>query len=116
MSYKRTGWCIVISGLLMPGAALPARADGEPTPPTDHPTRAEFSKLQADVRDQKKLIIQLMQNEQQRYDMLLRLIQGQDQPSASGPGAPSPSAAPTPTALDPSGARAGTNGNANANA
>src|SRR3954471_16552658 len=50
----------------------PARAqDGAP------PTRAEFNKLQNDVKEQRALIIQLMQSDQQRYDMLLRLLQGQ---------------------------------------
>ena len=32
------------------------------------PSWAEFQKLQTEVRDQRQLIIQLMQSEQQRYD------------------------------------------------
>jgi plastocyanin len=39
------------------------------------PTWAEFQKLQTEMRDQRALIIQLMQSEQQRYDMLLKLLQ-----------------------------------------
>ena len=41
-----------------------------------HPRR-RWAKLQNDVREQRQLIIQMMQTEQQRYDMLLRLLQGQ---------------------------------------
>jgi plastocyanin len=52
------------------------------------PTRAEFTKLQNEVKEQRALIIQLMQSEQQRYDMLLRLMQGQ-------PGVVVPPSAPT---------------------
>lgn len=51
--------------------AAPVRAD-EAAPPT----RAEFMKLQGEVKEQRALIIQLMQSDQQRYDMLLRLLQG----------------------------------------
>ena len=38
------------------------------------PSWAEFSKLQQEVHDQKQLLIQLIQTEQQRYDMLLKLL------------------------------------------
>jgi plastocyanin len=113
MSYERTRWCVLFSGLLIPGAALPAHADGDApaVAATDNPTRSEFNKLQAEVKDQKKLIIQMMQNEQQRYDMLLRLIQGQQDSAGSGSGAAlgspaAPTAAgPGAAALDPSSAR-----------
>ena len=46
------------------------------------PTWAEFQKLQTEVRDQRQLIIQLIQSEQQRYDMLLKLIQTGGGPAA----------------------------------
>jgi plastocyanin len=66
------------------------------------PTRAEFSKLQSDVREQRQLIIQMMQTEQQRYDMLLRLLQGQGGgtpvPGLSAAPAPAPGEAPAPEA------------------
>jgi plastocyanin len=84
----------ILAGLLVGEMALPAmaqdnRADKAPEVP---PTRAELTKLQTDVREQRQLIIQMMQTEQQRYDMLLRLLQGQ------GGGTPVPglSAAPLP--------------------
>jgi len=61
------------------------------------PTMAEFKQLQSDVSEQRQLIIQLMQNEQQRYDMLLRLIQGGSKNNLEGAAA-SPAMAPSATA------------------
>jgi len=63
----------LVIGYIVAGVAVPARAQDDHGPPT----RAEFSKLQSDVREQRDLIIQMMQTEQQRYDMLLRLFSGQ---------------------------------------
>src|SRR5580692_8376462 len=82
----------ILAGLLVGEMALPAmaqdnRADKAPEVP---PTRAELTKLQTDVREQRQLIIQMMQTEQQRYDMLLRLLQGQ------GGGTPLPGVAAAP--------------------
>ena len=57
------------------------------------PTRAEFAKLQNEVKEQRSLIIQLMQSDQQRYDMLLRLMQGQATVAAP-PSAPAAEEAP----------------------
>ncbi len=84
----------LLSALLIGELALPAAAQDGAPPPGGPPTRAEFTKLQSDVREQRQLIIQMMQTEQQRYDMLLRLLQGQ------GGGTPVPglSAAPAPAA------------------
>jgi plastocyanin len=84
----------IVSALLIGELALPAAAQDGAKPPEGPPTRAEFTKLQSDVREQRQLIIQMMQTEQQRYDMLLRLLQGQ------GGGTPVPglSAAPPPPA------------------
>ncbi len=61
------------------------------------PTAAEFARLQKEVAEQRQLIIQMMQMEQQRYDMLLRLMQ-------SGGGAPSAGTMPSLPAMPPSGA------------
>jgi plastocyanin len=84
--------------------AAPARADdGAP------PTRAEFTKLQNEVKEQRALIIQLMQSDQQRYDMLLRLLQGQPGVAAppSGAGADEgAAAAASPAAAAGAGASA----------
>jgi len=59
--------------LLVPGPA--ARAQG----PTDEgaPSRAEFNKLQTEVREQKQLLLETLQAEQQRYEMLLKIIRAQ---------------------------------------
>jgi plastocyanin len=48
------------------------------------PTWAEFRELESEVREQRQMLIQLMQTEQQRYDMLLRLLQnaGANPPAA----------------------------------
>jgi plastocyanin len=72
------------------------------------PTRAEFNKLQTEVKEQRALIIQLMQADQQRYDMLLRLLQGQGGGAALAPSAPEPADAPAAaaTAAAPRRARA----------
>jgi plastocyanin len=59
--------------------AAPAAAPGANRP---GPTWAEFERLQAEVREQRQLLIQIVQTEQQRFDMLMRLMQG------SGSGAP----------------------------
>jgi plastocyanin len=64
------------------------------------PTRAEFAKLQNEVKEQRGLIIQLMQSDQQRYDMLLRLLQGQ-------PGVVVPPSAPTADEAPAAGASSG---------
>jgi len=103
----------LLVGLVMARLALPARAQDNAKAPEGPPTRAELTKLQNDVREQRQLIIEMLQTEQQRYDMLLRLLRGQgggaalpDIPSALAPGEPAagdaahralkkPTAAPT---------------------
>jgi plastocyanin len=87
---KRRMMTALLTGSLLLPPALTARA--EEKAPEGPPTRAEFTKLQNDVREQRALIIQMMQTEQQRYDLLLHLLQGQ------GGGTPVPglSAAPSP--------------------
>jgi plastocyanin len=60
-------------GLAITRLALPVRAEEVSGPPS----RAEFTKLQTEVHEQRQLIIQMLQTEQQRYDMLLKLLSGQ---------------------------------------
>jgi plastocyanin len=69
-------------------AAEPKDRAGESAAPG--PTAAEFAKLQREVAEQRQLIIQMLQIEQQRYDMLLRLLQtgGQLAPGATLPAVP----------------------------
>src|SRR5215831_702672 len=78
----------VLVGLLLTCASVPGYAQDDAVNTQGAPTRAEFNKLQAEVREQRSLIIQMLQTEQQRYDMLLRLMQSQN----GGP----PVALPTP--------------------
>lgn len=84
----------LLTGSLLLPPALTARAQDKAA--DGPPSRAEFSKLQNDVREQRALIIQMMQTEQQRYDLLLHLLQGQGGgtpvPGISGAPAPSPAA------------------------
>jgi plastocyanin len=74
---SRPIWSGILSGLLIAQLAAPAWAQNDAKAADGPPTRAELAKLQNDVREQRQLIIQMMQTEQQRYDMLLRLLQGQ---------------------------------------
>ncbi|HEY6477388.1 MAG TPA: hypothetical protein VI456_12470 [Polyangia bacterium] len=92
----------ILSALLVAELAVPAAAQDGGKPSEGPPTRAELTKLQSDVREQRQLIIQMMQTEQQRYDMLLRLLQGEGGgtpvPGLSAAPAPAPGEAPTPEA------------------
>jgi plastocyanin len=99
---SRPIWSGILSGLLIAQLAAPAWAQNGQNVQDGPPTRAELAKLQNDVREQRQLIIQMMQTEQQRYDMLLRLLQGQGGGTplpgvaaapASAPSEPSPEAA-----------------------
>ena len=92
-------------GLLQAELATPAWAQ-EPTdkvaPGAVAPTMAEFNKLQTEVREQRQLLLEIMQSEQQRYDMLLRIIRAQTgavipEAAAQLPGVaiPTPAAAAT---------------------
>jgi plastocyanin len=81
-----------VLGALIVQLASPAYAQDDKA--EGPPTRADFLRLQGEVREQRSLIIQMLQTEQQRYDMLLRLMQGQ------------PGIALPPSVLSPSGAEA----------
>jgi plastocyanin len=71
------------------------------------PSAADFARLQHEVAEQRQLIIEMMRVEQQRYDMLLRLLQsgGQVPPTAALPPAVIP---PTGTTTPSPGATSGT--------
>jgi len=72
------------------------------------PSAADFARLQHEVAEQRQLIIEMMRVEQQRYDMVLRLLQsgGQVPPSAA---LPPPVMPPTGTTATPTpGATGGT--------
>lgn len=80
-------------------AQRPALAEG--------PTAEEFARLSQEVRDQRQLIMQILQMEQQRYDVLLKLMQANGQlpagvhvppppvlPGQAQPEVPTPAATP----------------------
>jgi len=62
--------------------------------------QAEVARLQQEVREQKQLLLQLMQVDQQRYDMLLQIIRSSQsgQPVGALPSIPS---LPVPKAAEP---------------
>jgi plastocyanin len=74
MDHSKLPWRGAIAALAVAFFALPAHAQ-DPAKAGAVPSMADFTRLQNEVREQRALIIQMMQNEQQRYDMLLKLIQ-----------------------------------------
>jgi plastocyanin len=85
----------VVSLAVLAAVILVAPAARAAKPPAqDIP--AEIARLQAEVRDQKQLIMQLVRVEQEHYDLLLKLIQGRatsaDVPAPASPAAPGSSA------------------------
>lgn len=56
----------------------------------ESPTAEDFARLQQEVRDQRQLIMQILQMEQQRYDVLLKLVQGNGQAVHGGALPPPP--------------------------
>jgi plastocyanin len=80
-----TGLAVAVTGSM--GAALAVAADDNAK--AQGPSWAEFKALENEVREQRQMVIQLMQTEQQRYDMLLRLLQN----GAAGSATAAPAAA-----------------------
>jgi plastocyanin len=93
LGVSRMGWALGLAGFaLLAGAVLsPETAIAQDRAAA--PGWADYQKLEQELRDQRQLILQLMQNEQQRYDLLLKLIQssgnaGQLPPAAAAKLAP----------------------------
>lgn len=84
-SNRRWWWAALAGGSLLLGGVRGGVLRAEDRAPG----WADLAKLEAELRDQRQLILQLMQNEQQRYDMLMKLI------NLSG-GAPAAAAPPAP--------------------
>ncbi|HXJ20356.1 MAG TPA: hypothetical protein VMT03_08990 [Polyangia bacterium] len=81
-------------GLAAAVRSAPARAaDTKDRPP---PTAADFARLEKEVADQRQLIIQMMQVEQERYDILLKYVQGQAAARSAPPAAAAPPAEHAP--------------------
>src|SRR5450755_1228861 len=84
-----------------PGAAVAGEPRSAP------PTAADFARLEREVADQRQMIIQMMTIEQERYNLLLKLLQSgsQAQPGAALPALPAlPSGNGQPSNGQPSGA------------
>lgn len=78
---RRAGQGLTIA-ILITQLATAARAQDPATRAaatggTAGPSMAEFTRLQNEVREQRQLIMEMLQSEQQRYDMLLKLIRVQ---------------------------------------
>jgi plastocyanin len=77
-------------------ALFPAVAAAQSPAPDAAKLQAEVARLDKELREQKQLILQLMQADQQRYETLLQLIrsmQGGSAAPAALPGIPAPGAA-----------------------
>ena len=87
-NYRRIweGAAVAVALIAAVGASRPAAA-GE----AEAPTAADFARLEHEVADQRQMIIQMMTIEQERYNLLLKLLQSgsQAQPGASLPALPS---------------------------
>jgi plastocyanin len=87
-------------------AAAPAKTGAQST----DKMAAQIEKLEAEVREQRQLIMQLVRVEQEHYDLLLRLVQGRGVAPVAEPGtppaAPSAPGAPAAAAATPGAASA----------
>src|SRR5580765_5581786 len=106
----RLGMAMIVA--FAPMSVMAADRGSEPPPPT----AADFARLQREVSEQRQLIIQMMQVEQQRYDMLLKLLQSGGQLSGNALPAPvtvpgtTPAASATPSTGGGTGAASGKSG------
>jgi plastocyanin len=85
---------LVSLSLFALAALAPARGHAAP-PKAGKPEdqAAELARLEAEVKEQRQLIMQLVRVEQEHYDLLLKLIQGRGAPGEAAVPAPAPSAA-----------------------
>ena len=85
-AFGRAALCV----LALTSAAAPAAA-AEPGPTEAARLQGEIDRLKQELADQRQLILQLMQAEQQRYDVVLKLLR-----AGGAPGADVSSALPPP--------------------
>jgi plastocyanin len=106
---KLVSFSLLACGILV--CAAPAAYAAKAAP---QDTAAEVARLQAEVREQRQLIMQLVRVEQEHYDLLLKLIQGRASaadlpapaPAGAAPAAIDPTMAPTPSAASSEAKRA----------
>jgi plastocyanin len=98
---NRLSLVVVVTGVLAATSAGPARAqDSAATAAEINRLKADVSRLEQELQQQKQLLIQLMQGEQQRYDMLMQLIRSGQVPRA-GELRPVPTPGGAPALLPP---------------
>jgi plastocyanin len=88
-AFGRAALCV----LALMSAAAPAAA-ADPGPTETARLQGEIDRLKQELADQRQLILQLMQAEQQRYDVVLKLLRAGGAPGV--PGADLSSALPPP--------------------
>jgi plastocyanin len=95
---------VLLAGIATAGPALaPRHAVAQPAASTDVARlQAEVARLDRELREQKQLLLQVMQADQQRYDMVLQLLRA----SSPATAAAAASAAPTAARPDPGGTTA----------
>jgi len=101
-------WPVVAVAVAVAVAALTAAAAGRAAAAPPHAagtaSAADIARLDAEMREQRQLIIQMMQMEQQHYDLLLKLIQAVSTGGPTGGGAaaaPAPLLMPAPNGAPP---------------
>jgi len=98
------GWAVAVACAL-PLASVPARAADAPPPAEVARLQGEIDRLKQEVAAQRQLILQLMQAEQQRYDVILKFLQ-----TGGAPGADLSAALPPPPSAASVAPRAGEGG------
>ncbi len=86
----RRSWKALAGAVAIAAAGMPRAAVAGDTKGSAPPTAADFARLEREVAEQRQLIIQMLSAEQERYNLLLKLIQsgGQLQPGATIPAVP----------------------------
>jgi plastocyanin len=95
----RFGWTVFCAALLAPAAAVAAPADAADV------TRlqGEVQQLKQELADQRQLILQLMQAEQQRYDVVIRFLRNGGGSGGGDVSSLPPPPSPTALAMTPKG-------------
>lgn len=82
---------LAVMGLAAPAPAPALAADASPTAAEFARLQAEVTRLQQEIREQRQLLMNLMQADQQRYDVLLQLVRSLGGGAGAGAGANIPS-------------------------
>jgi plastocyanin len=111
MKQRQLRIATIVSASMICLPPVTAWAAGDGGGPAGAPTAADVAKLQAEVdrlkqevREQRQLILQLMQAEQQRYDIVLKYLQSGSHTFGSDGSALPPLPSPTATVPKPAGA------------